>query len=71
MLDRSIDHVCGRDPVRQPFAVETGSADELMQRGLVAASARRSMEDALVAWKEAAQLYEQAGHVPGQIQALT
>ena len=53
------------------LAVETsGSADQLMQKGLVALQ-QGAIEDALVAWKEAARLYEAAGNIPGQIQALT
>ena len=53
------------------LAAETGgSGDDLMQRGLVAHQ-QGALEDALVAWKEAARLYEAAGNIPGQIQALT
>ena len=53
------------------LAAETGgSGDDLMQRGLVAHQ-QGALEDALVAWKEAARLYETAGNIPGQIQALT
>jgi len=53
------------------FAVEsTGSADELMQRGHVALQ-QGALEDALVSWKEAARLYEEAGNLTGQLQALT
>ena len=46
------------------------SADELMQRGASAAQ-QGALEEALVAWKEAARLYKEAGNIPGQIQALT
>lgn len=53
------------------FAAEAGpSADELMQRGRSAAQ-RGALEEALVAWKEAADLYDQAGQARGQIQALS
>ncbi len=41
-----------------------------MQRGASAAQ-QGALEDALVAWKEAARLYKEAGNIPGQIQALT
>ena len=46
------------------------SADELMQRGQAAAQ-QGALEEALVAWKEAAELYDQAGQARGQIQALS
>jgi len=53
------------------FAAEAGpSADELMQRGLSAAQ-QGALEEALVAWKEAARLYDQAGQAKGHIQALS
>lgn len=53
------------------FAGEGGpSADELMQRGLSAAQ-QGDLEQALVAWKEAARLYDQAGQAKGHIQALS
>ncbi|MDP9132384.1 MAG: CHAT domain-containing protein, partial [Nitrospirota bacterium] len=53
------------------FAAEGGpSADELMQRGHSAAQ-RGDLEEALVAWKEAAGLYDQSGQVKGHIQALS
>lgn len=53
------------------FAAETSpSADELMQRGRSAAQ-QGSLEEALVAWKEAARLYDQAGQTKGHLQALT
>ncbi len=52
-------------------AAGTGaSADELMQRGRAAAQ-RGELEQALVAWKEAAQLYDQAGQTKGHVQALS
>ncbi len=41
-----------------------------MQRGRAAAQ-RGALEEALVAWKEAADLYDQAGQARGQIQALS
>lgn len=54
-----------------PFAAETSpSADELMQRGRSAAQ-QGTLEEALVAWKEAARLYDQAGQTKEHIQALT
>src|SRR5687767_1771283 len=53
------------------FAGEAGpSADELMQRGLSAAQ-QGDLEQALVAWKEAARLYDQVGQAKGHIQALS
>jgi CHAT domain-containing protein len=53
------------------FAADQGpSADELMQRGRVAAQ-QGAMEEALVAWKDAAELYNQAGQTRGQVQALS
>lgn len=53
------------------FAAEAGpSADELMQRGRAAAQ-QGALEEALVAWKEAAHLYDQAGQTKGHIQALS
>ena len=53
------------------FAAETSpSADELMQRGRSAAQ-QGSLEEALVAWKEAARLYDQAGQPKNHIQALS
>ena len=53
------------------FAADAGpSADELMQRGRSAAQ-QGALEEALVAWKEAAQLYDQAGQTKGHIQALS
>ncbi|HRC43787.1 MAG TPA: CHAT domain-containing protein [Nitrospira sp.] len=52
-------------------AAEIGpSADELMQRGLSAAE-QGALEQALVAWKAAAQLYDRAGQARGHIQALS
>ncbi len=51
-------------------AETTPTADELMQRGHSAAQ-QGSMEEALVAWKEAAQLYDQAGQAKNHIQALS
>ncbi len=41
-----------------------------MQRGHVALQ-QGALEDALVSWKEAARLYEEAGNLTGQLQALT
>lgn len=53
------------------YATEAGpSADELMQRGRSAAQ-QGALEQALVDWKAAAQLYEQAGQAKGHIQALS
>lgn len=46
------------------------SADELMQRGQAAAR-QGAFEDALLAWKAAADLYDQRGETRGHIQALT
>lgn len=52
-------------------AADTGpSADELMQQGRSAAQ-RGELEQALVAWKEAARLYDEARHTKGHIQALS
>ena len=53
------------------FAAETGpSAEDLMQRGRLAAQ-QGALEEALVSWKEAAQIYDKAGDAKGQIQALS
>ena len=53
------------------FAADLGpSADEFMQQGRAAAQSG-AMEEALVAWKEAARLYDQAGQTKGHIQALS
>jgi len=53
------------------FAAEAGpSADELMQRGHSAAQ-QGALEEALVAWKEAALLYDHSGQAKGHIQALS
>ncbi len=46
------------------------SADDLMKRGQVA-SQQGALEEALVAWKAAAELYDQAGQARGQMQALS
>ncbi len=51
-------------------AETTPPADELMQRGHSAAQ-QGAMEEALVAWKEAARLYDQAGQTKNHIQALS
>ena len=53
------------------FAADpTPPADELLQRGSAAAQLG-ALEEALVAWKEAAQLYDQAGNTMGHLQALS
>ncbi len=53
------------------YATEAGpSADELMQRGRSAAQ-QGALEQALVDWKAAAQLYDRAGQPRGHIQALS
>jgi CHAT domain-containing protein len=50
---------------------DTGaSADELMQQAL-ASFQQGALEDALLAWKEAARLYDQTGHTRGQVHALS
>ncbi len=46
------------------------SADELMRQG-VSAAQQGQLEDALVAWKAAAELYDRAGQVKNHIQALS
>lgn len=51
-------------------AAETGpTADVLMQRGLSAAE-QGNLDRALVDWKAAAELYDQAGQAKGHLQAL-
>jgi CHAT domain-containing protein len=51
-------------------AEPAASADELMQRALTSFQ-QGALEDALIAWKEAARLYDRLGQAKGQIQALS
>lgn len=57
-------------PVSVTAAESASSADELMQRGLAAAR-QGALEEAHVALRDAARLYDQAGQVRKQIQALS
>jgi CHAT domain-containing protein len=53
------------------LATETApSADDLMQQALTSFQ-QGALEDSLIAWKEAARLYDEQGNRNGQVQALS